>query len=72
MLLAAVDDGLGGWFLGIVHGERELLDELGVPAEVRAIGALGLGYAAPEEKQVGSAFTKKRRPFDDVVHRGAW
>jgi nitroreductase len=72
MLLAAVDDGLGGWYFGIVHGERELLDEFGVPAEIRAIGAVGLGYAAAEEKQVGSAYSRTRRPFDDVVHRGAW
>ena len=72
MLLGAVDEGLGGWYFGIVHGERDFLDELGVPAEIRAIGAVGLGYVAPEEKQVGSAFSKKRRPFDEVVHRGAW
>jgi nitroreductase len=72
MLLAAVEEGLGGWFFGIVHGERELLDELGVPAEIRVIGAVGLGYAAVEEKQVGSAYSRKRRPFDEVVHRGAW
>jgi nitroreductase len=72
MLLAAVDEGLGGWYFGIVHGERELLDELGVPKDIRAIGAVGLGYAAPEEEPTGSAFTRRRRPFDDVVHRDAW
>ena len=31
ILLAAVDEGLGGWFFGITHGERELLDGFGVP-----------------------------------------
>jgi nitroreductase len=72
MLLAAIEEGLGGWYFGIVHGERELLDELGVPEEIRAIGAVGLGYAAAEEKEVGSAYSRKRRPFDEVVHRGAW
>ena len=32
MLLAAVDEGLGGWFFGITHGERALLDRFAVPA----------------------------------------
>jgi len=32
MLLAAVEEGLGGWFFGITHGERELLDRFGVPS----------------------------------------
>jgi len=72
MLLAAVDEGLGAWYFGIEYGERELLEELGVPEEIRAIGAVGLGYAAPEEKQVSSAYSRKRRSFDDMVHRGAW
>ena len=26
ILLAAVDEGLGGWFFGITHGERALLN----------------------------------------------
>jgi hypothetical protein len=32
MLLAAVEEGLGGCFFGITHGERELLDRFGVPS----------------------------------------
>jgi nitroreductase len=72
MLLAAVDAGLGAWYFGIAYGERALLDELGVPDWIRAIGAVGIGYAATDEPNVGSAYSLKRRPFDDVVHRGAW
>ena len=72
MLLAAVDEGLGGWFFGIVHGERELLDKLGVPAGYKPIGAVGLGYAAPTEIKQGSSKVLKRRPFDEIVHRGHW
>ena len=41
MLLAAVEEGLGGWFFGITHGERALLDHLGVPGRMRPIGILG-------------------------------
>ena len=46
MLLAAVDEGLGGWYFGITHGERELLDRFGVPVELRPIGIIGFGYRA--------------------------
>jgi nitroreductase len=72
MLLAAVDEGLGGWLFGIFHGERELLDSLGVPPDVRAVGALGFGYPAPGERRKGSPRTLRRRPLDDLVHWGRW
>ena len=72
MLLAAVDEGLGGWFFGISHGERSLLDCLGVPGGLRPIGVLGLGYRANDEQPSGSWTTRPRRPFDDPVHRNAW
>lgn len=72
MLLAAVDEGLGAWFFGIVHGERELLDRFGVPEELRPIGIIGLGYRARDEEPRGSWTTRRRRPFDEQVHRNGW
>jgi nitroreductase len=72
MLLAAVDERLGGWFFGIDHGERELLDHLGVPTHLRMIGVVGLGYPAADEEPSGSWTTRRRRPFEDQVHRGGW
>lgn len=72
MLLAAVDEGLGGWFFGIDRGERELLDHFGVPAHLHMIGVVGLGYRAQEEEPSGSWMTRRRRPFEDQVHRGRW
>jgi nitroreductase len=72
MLLAAVEEGLGGWFFGISHGERPLLDGLGVPGGLRPIGVLGLGYRADDEEPSGSWATRPRRPFDDQVHRNGW
>jgi nitroreductase len=72
MLLAAVDEGLGGWFFGITHGERDLLDHLGVPAELRPVGILGFGFRADDEEPTGSWTSRRRRPFDDQVHRGGW
>jgi len=72
ILLAAVDEGLGGWFFGITHGERELLDRFGVPAHLRPIGILGLGYRAADERPQGSVTTRRRRPLEEQIHRNGW
>jgi nitroreductase len=72
ILLAAVDEGLGGWFFGITSGERELLDRFGVPEHLRPIGIIGLGYRAGDEEPSGSWMKRRRRPFDDQVHRNGW
>lgn len=71
MLLTVVDAGLGALFFGIFSGERELLAVLGVPPEYRPIGAMAIGYSAPEDRPSGSA-SRGRRPVEDVVHRGRW
>jgi nitroreductase len=72
LLLSAVDEGLGAWYFGIFHGESELLRWLEVPEGCRPIGAVALGYPAPAERTRGSAVSRPRRPFDDVVHRGRY
>jgi nitroreductase len=72
MLLAAVDEGIGGWFFGITYGERALLDRFGVPADLRPIGILGFGYRAEEERPTGSWVTRRRRPLGEQIHRNGW
>jgi nitroreductase len=72
LLLAAVDAGLGGWFLGVFHGEAELLAGLGVPPGRRLIGAVALGWPAADDRPSGSPRTHRRRSLDEVVHRGRW
>jgi nitroreductase len=72
ILLAAVDEGLGGWFFGITHGERELLDRFGVPAGLKPIGYIGLGYRADGDEPAGSWMRRRRRPFEDQIHRNGW
>jgi nitroreductase len=72
ILLAAVDEGLGGWFFGISHGERELLDRFGVPDHMRTIGIIGLGYRAEEEEPSGSWMKRRRRALEDQIHRNGW
>ena len=72
MLLAAVDEGLGGWFFGITHGERDLLDRFGVPSDLRPIGIIGFGFRADDEEPRGSALSRRRRSLEDQVHRNRW
>ncbi len=72
ILLAAVEEGLGGWFFGITHGERALLDRFGVPGHLRPIGIIGLGYRAHDEKPSGSWRSRERRPLQDQIHRNGW
>jgi nitroreductase len=72
ILLAAVDEGLGGWFFGISYGERELLDRFGVPDHLRPIGIIGLGYRAEDEEPSGSWMRRRRRPLEEQIHRNGW
>lgn len=72
MLLAATDEGVGGWFFGLFQGERQLAEWLGVPDGFRAIGAVALGYPREDERLRGSAMSRRRRPMDEVVHRNSW
>ncbi len=72
ILLAAVEEGLGGWFFGITHGERALLDHFGVPAYLGSIGIIGLGYRAEDEEPSGSWTKHRRRSLEEQIHRNGW
>ncbi len=72
LLLGAVDEGLGGWFFGIDHGEAELRAELGVPEDRNLVGIIGLGYPDPGEVPKGSGSSRARRPLEEMLHRNGW
>jgi nitroreductase len=72
LLLAAVDEGVGGWFFGVFHGAEALLRDLGVPPGRRLVGAVALGYPAADDRPSGSARTRPRRPAAEVIHYGRW
>jgi len=72
ILLAAVDAGLGAWYLGITNGEEEALRELGVPADCKLLGVIALGYPSPESKPNVARFNSRRRAFEDMFHFGRW
>jgi nitroreductase len=71
LLLTAVDAGVGALFFGIARGEAELLAALGVPPGLRALGAVALGYPAPDDRPSTSA-ARRRRPATETIHRGRW
>lgn len=71
ILLGAVDAELGACFFGI-PAERiaDYRDAFGVPEEFMPIGAITVGYAAPDPRSPSLA--RGRRPVAEVVHRGRW
>jgi nitroreductase len=72
ILLAAVDEGLGGWFFGIFRGEAELIRHLGVPEGLRPLGAVALGYPSERERRRGSGLWRDRKRLEDTLHDGRW
>lgn len=70
MLLSAADAGLGAAFLGIFRSEAELMGALDIPADYQPIGAVAMGYPAPDYPSPSLA--RGRRPMSHVVHRGRW
>jgi nitroreductase len=74
MLLAVVEEGLGAFFAGLTDDGRRTLDHFGVPGNFRAIGFVGVGHPADDDvaSAGASAFTRRRRPIAELVHRNHW
>src|SRR5690348_5411777 len=72
--LAAIDEGLASAFIGHPDQKRIFDDLLGLPADVVPIGLCLIGRPAPDEASAGrsSRLDERRRPLNDVVHRGRW
>jgi nitroreductase len=68
-LLTAVDAELGALFFGI-RDHAALREAFGVPASHDPIGAIAIGYPAPDRPS--RSLERGRRPLEDVVHRGRW
>lgn len=71
MLLTAVDEGLGACFFGIPPEHTgSYRAAFGVPAEFTPIGAVTVGYPAPDRRS--PSLRRGRRPVSAVAHRGRW
>ena len=62
ILLAVVNEGLGACFVGSFYDE-EVQDVLGLPAEVRPIGIIPIGYCAEGPREF------PRRSKAQIIHR---
>jgi nitroreductase len=72
ILLAAVDEGLGGLFFGLEDDRYDALREaFGVPVGWTPMGVIALGHKE-EDREPSSRDSRPRKPFEDVVHRGRW
>jgi nitroreductase len=69
--LTAVDEGLGSCFIGLpVETVPAFKSAFGVPEEFAPIGALTVGYRAPDKRS--PSLRRGHRPVDEVVHHGRW
>lgn len=69
VLLAAVNEGLGTAFVGVME-PRRLQELLGIPEEYLPIGVTMIGHPAPDQKS--GSLKRGRRSLDDVLHRERW
>lgn len=69
MLLTAVDEDLGALFFGVFRPDA-FREAFGVPDAYTPIGAIAVGYPAPDEPS--PSLRRGRRSTDEVVHRGGW
>jgi nitroreductase len=69
MLQTVVDAGLGALFFGIFR-PKEFCEAFGVPDTHTPIGAIAIGYPAPDEPS--PSLKRGRRDLDEVVHRAHW
>jgi nitroreductase len=70
ILQTAVDEGLGGFYFGIVPEQvQPFRDAFGVPDDQEPIGAIAIGYSAETSVRSHAA---RRRPLADLVHYGSW
>jgi nitroreductase len=69
LLLATVDEGLAGAFVGTRH-PGDLRDLLGIPERVQPVGVVLIGHGAPD-KPSGS-LRRGRRRLEEVLHRERW
>jgi nitroreductase len=71
MHLTAVDADLGSCFFGLpVETIGSFRSAFGVPDEFTPIGALTVGYRAPDKRS--PSLRRGHRPTADVVHHGRW
>lgn len=73
ILLSAVDEGLGACFFAI-PGVRtaSVRAAFGIPSEYDPVGAITVGYPAPDGRESRSVRSRERKATANVTHYGHW
>ncbi|GAB3775983.1 nitroreductase [Nocardioides ginsengisegetis] len=73
ILQTAVDEGLGSCFFGIPPDkEPQVRATFGIPDTFDPVGVITLGHRVEDTGAAGSPSRRRRKPLEDVVHRGSW
>jgi nitroreductase len=73
ILQTAVDEGLGSCFFGIPPERDEAVRRaFGIPDEFDPVGVVTIGHLADDPGAAGSPARRRRKPLDEVLHRGSW
>ena len=73
ILQTAVDEGLGSCFFGIPPDrDRAVREEFDIPDAYDPVGVITIGHRVEDTGNAGSPARRRRRPLEDVVHRGGW
>ena len=62
---------LGALFFGLFDNERAVLDAFGVPAELRALGTVAVGFPGAEQRPSSSQH-RQQRQLHQLLHRSAY
>lgn len=73
VLQTVVDAGLGACFAGVPAARLDAVRaEFDIPAEFAPVGVITIGHRARTPGNTGSPARRRRKPVEDVVHRGSW
>lgn len=73
LLLGAEAEGLGALFFRLRPGAPgRLASAFGVPSEWSPIGAVAIGWPAPDGRKPSASAARGRQPLSEVVRRGSW
>jgi|TARA_X000001036_G_scaffold4287_1_gene3842 nitroreductase len=68
--LLAIEVELETCFIGLFDREERIKEHFSIPESYEALGVLIMGYPDTQKVTLGRSQKRKRRPLNEVVHRG--
>jgi nitroreductase len=73
ILQTAVDEGLGSCFFGVPpDADVAVREAFGIPDDFDPVGVITIGHRLEDTGAAGSPTRRRRKPLEEVVHRGRW